>query len=83
MSGQQLKALCEVLINIRYGHLPLNDDIKKKWHKKKDIIRQLTGKKITQKQRKVVIGKEANLLTSTLKVVLPLLKKKNNNNNKV
>ena len=73
-----MKALCEVLINIRYGHLPLNDDVKKKWHKKRDIIRQLTSKKITQKQRKVVIGKEANLLTTTLKVVLPLLKKKNN-----
>ena len=76
MSGQQLKALCEVFVNIRYGYIPVSDSIKNKLQKKSDIISQLTTKSITQKKRKKLIEQEVHLLITTLKVVLPFLKTK-------
>ena len=38
MSSPQLNAICEILINIQYGNAPVNDAVKKKLQRKKNII---------------------------------------------
>ena len=48
LSKGQIKAICEVLINIRYGNIPLSDKDKKRLHRKRDFIQQLTTKTTTQ-----------------------------------
>lgn len=80
ITRQQLTALCEVFVNIRFGKLLLDDSNKTKLRRKKDIIRQLTTKGSTTDTRKSLIEKEASLLSSTLKLVLPQLKEKLSSN---
>ena len=38
MSKPQLNVICEILINIQYGNVPVSDVVKKKLQRKKNII---------------------------------------------
>ncbi|MDA8041178.1 MAG: hypothetical protein MPJ22_01980 [Pirellulales bacterium] len=44
MTKSQLNAICEVLINIRFGNIAVNEKDIKKLQRKKNVIRQLTSK---------------------------------------
>ena len=75
MSSPQLNAICEILINIQYGNVPVNDAVKKKLQRKKNIIWELTSKSIGTKLRKTLIEKEVGLIVYVVKLILPQLKK--------
>lgn len=74
MNKDQIKTICELLINVRYGNIPLTNKDKKKLSRKRNIIRELTSKTTTQKVRKQVIEREANLVIVIIKVILPHIK---------
>ena len=74
MTKGQMNAICEILINIRYGNIPLSDKDKKRLHCKRDLIRQLTTKTTTQKVRRNRIQKEATLIVSILRTHIDFLK---------
>ena len=44
VTKSQLNAICEVLINIRFGNITINEKDKKKLQRKKNAIVQLTSK---------------------------------------
>ena len=75
MTKGQMNAVCEILINIRYGNIPLSDKDKKRLHCKRDFIRQLTTKTTTQKVRRTLLEKEATLIVSILKTHIDFLKR--------
>ena len=75
MTKGQMNAICEILINIRYGNIPLSDKDKKRLHRKRDLIRQLTTKTTTQKARRTLLEKEATLIVSILKTHIDFLKR--------
>ena len=75
MTKGQTNAICEILINIRYGNIPLSDKDKKRLHRKRDFIRQLTTKTTTQKVRRTLLEKEATLIVSILKTHIDFLKR--------
>ena len=62
MSKPQLNAICEILINIQYGNVPVSDAVKKKLQRKKNIIQELTSKSTGPKLRKTLIEKEVVLI---------------------
>ena len=74
MTKGQMNAICEILINIRYGNIPLSDKDKKRLHRKRDLIRELTTKTTTQKVRRTIIQKEGTLIVSMLKNHIDFLK---------
>ena len=74
MNNQQLNAICEILINIRYGNVPVNDAVKKKLQRKKNIIWELTSKSTGTKLSKTLIEKEVGLIVYIVKLILPQLK---------
>ena len=74
MSNQQLNAICEILINIQYGNVPVNDAVKNKLQREKNIIRNLTSKSTGAKLRKTLIEKEVVLIVYVVNLILPQLK---------
>ena len=74
MSKPQLNAICEILINIQYGNVPVSDAVKKKLQRKKNIIWELTSKSTGPKLRKTLIEKEVVLIVYVVKLILPHLK---------
>ena len=74
MTNQQLNAVCEILINIQYGNVSVNDAVIKKLQRKKNIIWELTSKSTGAKLRKTLIGKEIGLIVYVVKLILPQLK---------
>ena len=74
MNNPQLNAICEILINIQYGNVTVNDVVKKKLQRKKNIIQELTSKSTGAKLRKTLIEKEVGLIVYIVKVILPQLK---------
>ena len=74
ISNQQMNAICEILINIQYGNVHVNDMAKKKLQRKKNVIQQLTSKSTGAKLRKTLIEKEVVLIVYVVKLILSQLK---------
>ena len=74
MNNPQLNSICKILINIQYGNITVNDAVKKKLQKKKNIIQELTSKITGAKLRKTLIEKEVGLIVYIVKLILPQLK---------
>ena len=72
MSKAQLKAICEVLINIQFGNIMVNETDKKKLQRKKNAIGQLTSK--TTNIRKTLIEMEIALILMIIKSIFPKIK---------
>ena len=70
MTKSQLNAICEVLINIRFGNIMINEKDKKKLQRKKNAIVQLTSKTTGANVRKTLIEKEVALIL----MILPKIK---------
>ena len=58
MTKSQLNAICEVLINIQFGNIPVNEKDIKKLQRKKNAIVQLTSKTTGANIRKTLIEKD-------------------------
>ena len=74
MTKSQLNAICEVLINIRFGNIPVNEKDIKKLQRKKNAIVQLTSKTTGANIRKTLIEKEVALILMIIKPILPKIK---------
>ena len=74
MTKSQLNAICEVLINIRFGNIPVNEKDIKKLQRKKNAIVQLTSKTTGANIRKTLIEKEVTLILMIIKPILPKIK---------
>ena len=74
MTKSQLNAICEVLINIRFGNIPVNEKDIKKLQRKKNVIVQLTSKTTGANVRKTLIEKEVALILMIIKSILPKIK---------
>ena len=74
MTKPQLNAICEVLINIRFGNIPVNEKDIKKLQRKKNAIVQLTSKTTGANIRKTLIEKEVALILMIIKSILPKIK---------
>ena len=74
MTKSQLNAICEVLINIRFGNIMINEKDKKKLQRKKNAIVQLTSKTTGANVRKALIVKEVVLILIIIKSILPKIK---------
>ena len=74
MTKSQLNAICEVLINIRFGNIPVNEKDIKKLQRKKNAIVQLTSKTTGANVRKTLIEKEVALILMIIKSILPKIK---------
>lgn len=75
INDKQVKVICEILLNIRYGIIPLNDVEKKMLKRNKTLIMTLTTKGSTLKSRKLTVVKNKVIVWKILKIVLPKLKK--------
>ena len=71
MTKSQLNAICEVLINIRFGNIAVSERDKKKLQRKKNAIVQLTSKTTGANIRKTLIEKEVVLILMIIKSILP------------
>ena len=74
MTKSQLNAICEVLINIRFGNIAANEKDIKKLQRKKNTIVQLTSKTTGANVRKTLIEKEVALILMIIKSILPKIK---------
>ena len=74
MTKSQLNAICEVLINIRFGNIAVNEKDIKKLQRKKNAIVQLTSKTTGANIRKTLIEKEVALILMIIKSILPKIK---------
>ena len=74
MTKSQLNAICEVLINIRFGNIPVNEKDIKKLQRKKNATVQLTSKTTGANVRKTLIEKEVALILMIIKSILPKIK---------
>ena len=74
MTKSQLNAIFEVLINIRFGNIAINEKDKKKLQKKKYAIVQLTSKTTGANVRKALIEKEVTLILLIIKSIFPKIK---------
>ena len=74
MTKSQLNAICEVLINIQFGNIKINEKDKKKLQRKKNVIVQLTSKTTGPNVRKALIVKEVALILMITKSILPKIK---------
>ena len=74
MTKSQLNAIAEVLINIRFGNITINEKDKKKLQRKKNAIVQLTSKTTGANIRKALIEKEVALILMIIKSILPKIK---------
>ena len=67
MTKSQLNAICEVLINIRFGNITINEKDKKKLQRKKNVIVQLTSKTTGANIGNALIVKEVVLTLTIIK----------------
>ena len=74
MTKSQLNAICEVLINIQFGNIAVNEKDINKLQRKKNAIVQLTSKPTGANIRKTLIEKEVALILMIIKSILPKIK---------
>ena len=71
LSRDQMSTICEGILNIRYGNVPLGDADKTKLHQK-SVIRKLTMKTVGHKLQRQLIEKEIPLIIFISKLLLSI-----------
>lgn len=74
LSVDQVKILTEVLYNIQYATLPIPEDKLTYLQKKKSVIRKITTKGTSNRERKDLIVKNSALISVILKFSLQDIK---------
>ena len=72
LSRDQMSTICEGILNIRYGNVPLGDADKTKLHWKRSVIRKLTMKTVGHKLWRQLIEKEIPLIIFISKLLLSI-----------
>lgn len=70
----QVNAICEVLLNARYGFIEVGEEVKTKLKRKKSLIMLLTTKSSTLKERRAAITKHCAFIVSVLKELIEKIK---------
>ena len=70
---QQLDALCEIILNILRGTIPLGKAVFKKAEAHKSVLRQLAKKCLRKIIRKKLFIKYFTIIKKTLTAVLPII----------
>ena len=70
-SDNEIKAVCELILNILHGKLPVSDVSKLKRHKNK--LRHLTANNLTSKKRKSYITRGRGFMLPLLSLGIPAL----------
>ena len=71
MDKEQMKAVWELLVNIRFGNIDVDEEDKKKLHRKRKVIRKLTAKSSSQRDRRELMQKEACLVKYMINLAIP------------
>ena len=71
--NKQLDAICEILLNIVKGVIPLKEELFKKASKFKKILRELVAKCTNKKARKELMIKYFGILKKLLAAALPVI----------
>ena len=74
ITPEQIKVLCEVFLNIRYGTFQISEGDKYKLKRKIKFIRKLTTRRTTQSERKQLIVDDRNFVVSVIQKFLPVIK---------
>ena len=74
ITPEQIKVLCEVFLNIRYGTFQISEGDKYKLKRKIKFIRKLTTRRTTQSERKQLIVDDRNFVVSVIQKFLPIIK---------
>ena len=74
ITPEQIKVLCEVFLNVRYGTFPISEGDKYKLKRKIKFIRKLTTRRTTQSERKHLILYDRNFVVSVIQKFLPVIK---------
>ena len=69
----QLDAICEILLNILRGVIPIKEDIFKKATRYRRVLRQLVTKCAKKKGRKELMVKYFGILQKLLSAALPVI----------
>ena len=69
----QLDALCELLLNIIRGIIPLPEDTLRKAVRYKRVLRQLVSKVLKKTLRKELLIKYFNIIKKLLSIALPVI----------
>ena len=70
---KQLDAVCEIILNILRGTVPLTDNDKKKAAKHKSVLRKLAKRCLKKLPRKRIFIKYFTIIRQILSVALPLI----------
>ena len=74
LTKDQINAICEGIINIRYGNVSLEENDKKKLHRKRVIICKITTRTIRLKLQRKLLEKDIPLIIFISKLLLAKLK---------
>lgn len=70
LNKHQVNAICEVLLNLRYGQIELSEEDKRKVQRRKTLIRLLTSKSTTLKVRRAAIIKQSTYIANLLRLLV-------------
>jgi hypothetical protein len=69
----QLDAVCEIIVNILHGVVPISDGLKKKTARHKTVIRKLAKKCLKKLKRKELFVKYFAIIKRLIAAALPLI----------
>ena len=72
ISPTEVKALCEICLNITNGNLPVDNKAYNRLKRKKSVVREL-GSEGSLKRKKAIINQEGGFLGSLAAIALPLI----------
>ena len=74
MSASQMKAICETVLNVRFGNIPLSPKDIKRLTRHKEAIRSISDIKASSSTRRQLILRESALISLILKLSIQHLK---------
>jgi hypothetical protein len=70
---KQLDAVCEIIVNILHGVLPISDSVKKKAERHKTVLRKLAKKCLRKLKRKKLFLKYFTIIKRLIVAALPVI----------
>ena len=74
ITNDQLRALTQIVVNLLEFVLPIKPSMKLQLKKKRNIIRQIGDKTLSNKKKKELLSKHSGVITLLLKSIEPALK---------
>ena len=70
LSKDQVNAICEVLLNVRWSQIELSEEDKKMFKRRKSLICLLTTKRTALKLRREKIAQYSTFISKVLKILI-------------